>query len=363
MVADEVRAGRMTEEQAETHPSRNIISRALGAEATVDVDLKTMMVEPGTAFLICSDGVTRHVADQEIKGVLTFGGEPVEICEYIKGLCYERGAEDNLTAVIVKVSAREGEIEGTTIGFVSDAEEPTIATARSPFESKPEDDENELLELETKDLSMPEGPEKSPPEPVEVKGVSETTDLNTAETIQTDAFSMFGNSGAAEEEEDRPSSLGKIASAIGLLLLGSIIGLGVYHFALAPKPADTGGPQLSEMRAANIPLSAFEENRRDVDKDPAGYITKFALSPQDCEDYYLLGRAYMLTGDFIKARAAFNESRNRLADADPVNAKILASDIAMALAVTNDTTIQKILKTELDAASKPSANTNTNANR
>ncbi len=72
MVAEEVRAGRMTEEQAEHHPSRNIISRALGAESTVEPDLKTIMVEPGTAFLLCSDGITRHVNDQEIKGVLTF---------------------------------------------------------------------------------------------------------------------------------------------------------------------------------------------------------------------------------------------------------------------------------------------------
>src|SRR5258706_7787258 len=74
MVAEEVRAGRMTEEQAENHPSRNIISRALGAEPTVAIDLKTIMIEPGTAFLICSDGVTRHVNDQELTGVLTFSG-------------------------------------------------------------------------------------------------------------------------------------------------------------------------------------------------------------------------------------------------------------------------------------------------
>src|SRR5438552_9024639 len=102
MVADEVRAGRMTEQQAENHPSRNIISRALGAEPTVDVDLKTIMIEPGTAFLICSDGITRHVGDQEIKGVLTFGGEPADICAYLKDLSYQRGAEDNLTALGVK---------------------------------------------------------------------------------------------------------------------------------------------------------------------------------------------------------------------------------------------------------------------
>src|SRR5947209_5384291 len=63
VVAEEVRAGRMTEEQAENHPSKNVISRALGAEGTVQPDLKTIMVEPGTSFMLCSDGITRHVSD------------------------------------------------------------------------------------------------------------------------------------------------------------------------------------------------------------------------------------------------------------------------------------------------------------
>ncbi len=66
MVAEEVRAGRMTEEQAETHPGKNIISRALGAESTVRIDLQTRLVEPNSIFLLCSDGVTRHVSDTEI---------------------------------------------------------------------------------------------------------------------------------------------------------------------------------------------------------------------------------------------------------------------------------------------------------
>ena len=63
VVAEEVRAGRMTAEQAANHPAKNVISRALGAEATVDIDLKTVMFAPGTTFLLCSDGVTRHIDD------------------------------------------------------------------------------------------------------------------------------------------------------------------------------------------------------------------------------------------------------------------------------------------------------------
>ena len=70
MVEEEVRAGRMTAHQAATHPSRNVISRALGAEGSVEVDMKTIMFEPGTTFLLCSDGITRHIDDFQLRELL-----------------------------------------------------------------------------------------------------------------------------------------------------------------------------------------------------------------------------------------------------------------------------------------------------
>ena len=76
IVEEEVRAGRMTAEQAATHPSRNVISRALGAEPTVEIDMKTIMFEPNTAFLLCSDGITRHINDFEIRELLTMETSP-----------------------------------------------------------------------------------------------------------------------------------------------------------------------------------------------------------------------------------------------------------------------------------------------
>lgn len=389
MVAEEVRAGRMTEEQAENHPSRNIISRALGAEPTVQPDIKTIMVEPGTSFLICSDGITRHIGDQEIKGVLTFGGDPVDICEYLKGLCYERGAEDNLTAVVVKVSGTPSAAPTRAPVFEDlDEDEPTVATARSPFETTVDNDKDEVElleldswklhiaansedeELETKDFDAPNEPEfvderDDVTEP-EAENANEQASepafvpIAEQETIKSDTFSMFGDAGEPDTNEAKPGVLGKVASAIGLILLGGVLGASVYHFSLSMKPAEPPKPQLSEMKAANIPLSAFEENRRDVDKNPAGYLQRNP-TPQDAEDYYLVGRAYLLTGDFTKAHDAFIESRNRLGEADPINAQVLRDDLAVAIAVTNDTTIQSIVKKEL--APPAAANTNANANR
>lgn len=379
MVAEEVRAGRMTEEQAENHPSKNIISRALGAEPTVQVDLKTILIEPGTAFLICSDGITRHIADQEIKGVLNFGGTPEEICEYLKGLCYERGAEDNLTAVVVKVAAGDSTLTDLEQMFVLENEEPTVATPRSFSNAITE--ENELpadldkteaanaADLDDdKDASF-DGHSTIPifhPTPIiePETQTEERLDTGTAQPAKTespsrtDSFSMFGDAGDPEIEEPKTSSVGKTVMALGMLVLGAAIGLGVYHFVIGPKMAETNAPQLSVMHSENIPLSAFEENRRNVDKDPAGYIAKYAADPRDAADYYLLGRAYLLSGDYTKARTALTEARGHLPEADPSNAKVLASDIAMAVVITNDTTIQTMLKKELDPTVKPVTNAN-----
>jgi protein phosphatase len=103
LVEEEMRAGRLTPEQAATHPNRNVISRALGAESSVEVDMRTFEVERGTVFLLCSDGITRHVPDEEISTVLRNARTLDAACEELKRRCFERGAEDNLTAVVVRV--------------------------------------------------------------------------------------------------------------------------------------------------------------------------------------------------------------------------------------------------------------------
>src|ERR671918_83259 len=96
VVEEEVRAGRMTAEQAANHPSKNVISRALGAEDDVEVDLKVIEVDEGTQFLLCTDGITRHIPDHELRQLLLTNDDLVAACEEMKRRCFERGAEDNL---------------------------------------------------------------------------------------------------------------------------------------------------------------------------------------------------------------------------------------------------------------------------
>ena len=396
MVGEEVRAGRMTEEQAENHPSRNVISRALGAEPTVEVDVKTIMVEPGTSFLICTDGITRHVADQEIKGVLTFGGDPSDVCAYLKDLCYERGAEDNLTAVVVKIPAESASSNGQPAFDNSQfLEEPTVATARTRNDDVLNEDSDELLELDTPggpgtdlrqdladefdlgDHTLPHDDEDSltteeikaendiPIVPVPVAEQVEPRDISYSSTRidggQAESASMFGGSQYGTYDTEEPNSFARIAGGIAMLILGALLGLGAYHFLLAPTPQPPVSPPITVMQSANQQLSAFEENRRTVDKMPADALSRFGADPRDAEDYFLVGRAQMLLGRYPEAKQAFTEARSRMLVADgvdPNNKRTIETDIAVAMAVMNDSTVQNIFRTQLEGA----ANTNTNSN-
>src|SRR5699024_5646216 len=67
LVADLVRSGRLTPEEADAHPQRSVITRVLGTDAEVDVDTFSIGVETDDLFLLCSDGLTTMVADEEIR--------------------------------------------------------------------------------------------------------------------------------------------------------------------------------------------------------------------------------------------------------------------------------------------------------
>jgi protein phosphatase len=83
--------------------NRNVITRALGVEPEVEPEFKTITLASEDTFLLCTDGVTRHVSDEELAETLATLPDPQDVCDRLKDLCYERGARDNLTAVVVKL--------------------------------------------------------------------------------------------------------------------------------------------------------------------------------------------------------------------------------------------------------------------
>jgi serine/threonine protein phosphatase PrpC len=105
-VNDAVRAGVLSVAQAAHHPRRNVINRAVGADADVEADFKIVPLNERTSFLLCSDGITRHVTDAELGELMRSRMHPQKLCTQLKEICYERGAEDNLTAIIVDFGER-----------------------------------------------------------------------------------------------------------------------------------------------------------------------------------------------------------------------------------------------------------------
>jgi protein phosphatase len=122
------RQGRLTEEQAEEHPQRSIITRALGPEPKVNVDTMTFPAKDGDVFLLCSDGLTTMVSDDEIRTIL---GEARSLRQGVARLvdaANARGGRDNITAVAFRL-AEEGEEEDEGATLISRTAEQAGLTA------------------------------------------------------------------------------------------------------------------------------------------------------------------------------------------------------------------------------------------
>jgi serine/threonine protein phosphatase PrpC/TolA-binding protein len=100
---DAIRAGRIGPDQFDGLPGGNVINRALGVESGVDVEIKTIRVRDGAKFLLCSDGIYRHMSDDEIARVLAEHKDPQRAVDELKRIVHQRGADDNLTAVAVQI--------------------------------------------------------------------------------------------------------------------------------------------------------------------------------------------------------------------------------------------------------------------
>jgi protein phosphatase len=106
-VNEQVLRGLLSRTEAETHPLKNVITRALGARDTLPVDIIESRLEPGDRLLLCSDGLTGMVDDEEITRILGQSGRPgEEVCRQLVDAANRAGGEDNITVVLVTVSDR-----------------------------------------------------------------------------------------------------------------------------------------------------------------------------------------------------------------------------------------------------------------
>jgi len=128
-VQEQVNAGILSEDEAKTHPLKNVVTRALGGSPHVSVDLIEVPLRPGDRFLLCSDGLTGMVTDEEILEFFQTEPPPESAVRRLVELANERGGVDNITSIVVDVlfdKAPEDE-EKTHVTRTKPADGTTVA--------------------------------------------------------------------------------------------------------------------------------------------------------------------------------------------------------------------------------------------
>jgi serine/threonine protein phosphatase PrpC len=111
-----VRAGEISEKEAEQHPHRNVLVRALGTEPDVDVDEESVGLLDADRLVLCSDGLTGMVAEEQIQAILEAAATPQEAADRLVRTANRAGGVDNITVLVLDVSEAEAGPGGTTAG-------------------------------------------------------------------------------------------------------------------------------------------------------------------------------------------------------------------------------------------------------
>lgn len=105
LVAAQLKSGTITKEQAATSQFRNVITRAVGIQESVQVDTLIVDLLPGDLFILCSDGLHGYLADEEVVPIVQAAGSAEALPKRLTDLANERGGRDNITTVVVRVGA------------------------------------------------------------------------------------------------------------------------------------------------------------------------------------------------------------------------------------------------------------------
>jgi len=211
-VAEQVRVGLLTEEQARSHAQRNVITRCLGTQADVEVDIFAEELEEGDSFVLCSDGLSGFVTDDDLRAIVN-QYVPQESVYHLVERANENGGPDNITAIVVRVqevgwepptARRNGHVNGHDI-----TNQPTLTDARTP------------------EFALPVGNGRIPTAPL----------LGTAHPSE----SITAPQPALQLGSRKRSRLLYPTLVLFILLLVALVGSGIYRFLHINNPADFNG--------------------------------------------------------------------------------------------------------------------------
>lgn len=134
LVAELVRSGRLTPDEAGTHPHRSVITRALGTDAEVAVDVLALPAQPGDVFVLCSDGLSSMVADDAIRDVLEQHADDLgEAARVLVDAANAAGGEDNITVVLFEATGSAEALDETGEIAVPPVDEETLHGVPGPY--------------------------------------------------------------------------------------------------------------------------------------------------------------------------------------------------------------------------------------
>jgi protein phosphatase len=259
---DDIRAGRLTREQAAEHPEKNVINRALGVETEIDVEIKSIGARDGSRFLLCSDGIYRHLSDEELARVLAENKDPQRAADELKRIVLQRGADDNLTAVVVQVGrARQTAVLGIDDGL-HPASASTTPVALEAARSSTLRDGNKRISVELDRRSRGQKTE-----------VGRTLD---------------------EREDTRSPSRAVMLTLLALVLLAGAFYLGVRTSDWFRRPATQNGALAGDPLQKGV--EAFQ--RDDLQAAASEFDAAVKREPSSAMAHYWLGRVRLEQRDY-----------------------------------------------------------------
>ena len=200
LVGELLRSGKLSPEEAETHPQRSVITRALGTEPDVDVDAFTVPVASGDLFLLCSDGLSSMVSDREILAVLEDSDDLDEAAAALIDAANEGGGEDNITVVLFEISSADDTVVKSAPGGAG------AARAQPP---------------------RPRGPPPPAPPAVDTAGIS-AEELKAAVAKADEDQAAAAEPPAEPEPEPEPERRRLLPLFVLVLLLVAIVALAIW---------------------------------------------------------------------------------------------------------------------------------------
>jgi protein phosphatase len=284
---DAVRGGLIGRDHVSMHAGSNVINRALGVDRDVEVEGKQIKLRDGARFLLCSDGIYRHLSDEEIARVLAENKEPQRAADELKRLVHERGADDNLTAVVVQAGrARVGPVLAIDNNRGDAKKKPTGAGEPKAGAAPARSDRRIRVEF------------ASP---------NEQRDSTGGESRRLDTH--FESSETPGTRDGVTASRVLMYLLIGLVLIAGSFYAGLRASEWRSARASQAGAAANEARELKVGREAFD--RGDYQAAANEFDSRAKLDPQNATALYWLGRARLEQRDYAGAARDFEATISR----------------------------------------------------